>query len=158
MHVDDPGPPVTDLARRIMQRVRGKNTKPELVVRRELHARGFRFRLHDPRLPGRPDIVLKSRGIVVFVHGCFWHRHPGCRYASESKTRREFWEAKFRANVERDERSYSELTELGWIVHVVWECEIKRGTFVGPLLETLARATDGPRDPVVKERAGVEVV
>lgn len=133
----DPDPPVTPLTRRIMQRVRGVDTTPELAVRRALHARGYRFRLHDRKLPGRPDIVMKARRIVVFVHGCFWHRHEGCRYASLPKTRREFWESKFAANVARDEKVYGELVEEGWTVHVVWECEVKRGTYLEPLLSVL---------------------
>jgi DNA mismatch endonuclease (patch repair protein) len=128
---------VTPLARRIMQQVRGADTIPEIVVRRALHAQGYRFRLHDTRLPGRPDIVLPSRRMIVFVHGCFWHRHPGCRYASTPKTRTDFWETKFRANVDRDERVRAQLLERGWNVQVIWECEIKRGTYLAPLLTSL---------------------
>lgn len=108
-----------------MSRIRGQNTKPELTVRRLLHAAGYRFRLHRKDLPGRPDIVFPGRRTVVFVHGCFWHRHPGCRFATTPSTRPEFWAAKFRSNVERDRRVVSELEADGWKVVTVWECETK---------------------------------
>lgn len=110
---------------RMMAGIRGKNTSPELTVRRGLHAAGFRFRLHDRKLPGRPDLVLARYRAAVFVHGCFWHRHPGCRYATTPSTRAEFWQEKFSANVVRDERSWSHLREAGWRVGVVWECGLK---------------------------------
>ncbi|MGA3678818.1 very short patch repair endonuclease [Pseudomonas graminis] len=108
-----------------MRSVRREHTTPELVVRRLLHRMGLRFRLHTKALPGSPDIVLPKRKTAVFVHGCFWHRHPGCRYASTPKSRQEFWLLKFAANVERDGRKTRELRELGWRVIVVWECETK---------------------------------
>lgn len=107
-----------------MSGIRGKHTKPEMVVRRFLHRRGFRFRLHDRRLPGRPDIVLPKYHSVVDVRGCFWHRHPGCRFAATPKTRQEFWEAKLRGNVERDARNTAALQADGWRVFVIWECEV----------------------------------
>ncbi|KQT83117.1 endonuclease [Aurantimonas sp. Leaf443] len=109
-----------------MAKVRGKNTKPELVVRRALHALGLRFRLHRRDLPGRPDIVLPRHRLAIFVHGCFWHRHEGCRMASTPKTRRDFWEAKFEANVQRDRRNLETLQELGWRPEIVWECESRK--------------------------------
>lgn len=108
----------------IMRAVKRAHTGPEVVVRRALHALGLRFRLHRRDLPGSPDIVLPRFRTVVFVHGCFWHRHPGCRYASTPKTRQEYWLPKFKANVERDAKKEAQLRELGWRVLVIWECEI----------------------------------
>ncbi len=107
-----------------MSGIGAKDTKPELALRRALHARGYRYRLHDKRLPGKPDIVLPRYKAVIFVHGCFWHRHPNCRYATTPATRPEFWAKKFRGNVERDKRNQAALTDLGWRVAVVWECRI----------------------------------
>jgi len=120
-------PPVDPKRSEIMRSVRGKNTTPELKVRSALHRAGYRFRLHRKNLPGRPDIVFPSRRAVVFVHGCFWHRHPGCRAASSPSTRSGFWQAKFDRNVERDRQNIEALDECGWSVHVVWECETKGG-------------------------------
>ena len=111
---------------RNMAAIRGKDTAPELAVRRILHAMGLRFRLHRKDLPGRPDIVLPKHRTVVFVHGCFWHRHEDCRYTTTPKTRQEFWESKFAANVERDSRNRTDLRQLGWRVIVVWECELRQ--------------------------------
>lgn len=108
---------------RMMREIRGKDTKPELRVRRFLHARGFRYRLHDRRLPGRPDLTLPKLRTVVFVHGCFWHQHSGCRFAARPATRVAFWAAKLSANTERDMRQRDLLTAAGWRVEVVWECE-----------------------------------
>ena len=110
---------------RMMSKIKGANTKPELAVRSFLHRQGLRFRLHGKELPGSPDIVLPRYRAVVFVHGCFWHRHPGCRYAYEPKSRPEFWNRKFDQNVERDARKEQLLRDLGWRVFVVWECETK---------------------------------
>lgn len=109
-----------------MSRIRGKDTAPEKLVRSALHKLGFRFRLHVRNLPGRPDIVLPKHRTVVFVNGCFWHRHPGCRYAYTPKSNVEFWREKFRANVQRDRRQRQRLEELGWRVIVIWECEASR--------------------------------
>jgi len=109
-----------------MSRIRGKNTKPELAVRSMLHRLGYRFRIADKTLPGKPDIVLPRYGAVVFVHGCFWHRHPGCKYAYTPKSRIEFWSQKFEANVLRDKNNLSLLKKAGWLPIVVWECEIER--------------------------------
>ncbi|WP_409283078.1 very short patch repair endonuclease [Pseudomonas putida] len=108
-----------------MRLIKREHTQPELVVRRLLHSMGLRFRLHSKSLPGSPDVVLTKRRTVVFVHGCYWHRHPGCRYASTPKTRQDFWLPKFASNVERDNRKAEQLRELGWRVVVVWECETK---------------------------------
>lgn len=110
---------------RNMAAIRGKNTAPELAVHRILHAMGLRFRLHRKDLPGRPDIVLPRHRTVVFVHGCFWHRHEGCRYTTTPKTRLAFWHAKFDENVARDHRNRIALEEMGWRVLVVWECELR---------------------------------
>ncbi|MCR9216920.1 MAG: DNA mismatch endonuclease Vsr [bacterium] len=118
-------PPVEPARSRLMGRVRGRHTKPEMIVRRMLHALGYRFRLHRRDLPGSPDVVLPSCSTALFVHGCFWHRHRGCRLSSTPKTRREFWEAKFARNVKRDAANASRLQDLGWRVIVVWECETK---------------------------------
>lgn len=108
-----------------MSRIRGTDTGPERAVRSILHRLGYRFRLDARSLPGRPDVVLSRHGTVVFVHGCFWHRHRGCPYAYTPKTRMEFWSRKFDANVQRDRRVAAELHALGWKVLVVWECELR---------------------------------
>jgi DNA mismatch endonuclease, patch repair protein len=108
-----------------MARIKSKNTGPERRVRSLLHRMGFRFRLHGRGLPGHPDVVLPKYGAVVFVHGCFWHRHEGCKYAYVPKTRKAFWMAKFEQNVTRDARVLSSLKALGWKVLVVWECELR---------------------------------
>ena len=108
----------------LMSRVRGKNTSPELRVRKAAHALGLRFRLHPPDLPGKPDLIFPSRHLAVFVNGCFWHRHPGCPKASAPSS--SFWAAKFSSNVRRDRRVEGELRSLGWKVVVIWECETKK--------------------------------
>jgi DNA mismatch endonuclease (patch repair protein) len=108
-----------------MARVGQKNTKPEMIARRALHRLGFRFRLHRSDLPGSPDIVLPKYRTAIFVHGCFWHRHPGCRKATTPKTRREFWVRKFEQNVSRDRRNENDLRSAGWEVLTVWECETR---------------------------------
>lgn len=106
-----------------MSRIRGSDTTPEIRVRRLLHAMGYRFRLHRLDLPGKPDVVLPKYRTVILVHGCYWHRHEGCRYAYTPKSREEFWTKKFSENVERDDRCSAALQALGWCVLVVWECE-----------------------------------
>jgi len=108
----------------MMSGIRGRDTKPEMAVRRFLHARGFRYRLHVRQLPGRPDIVLPRHRAVVFVHGCFWHAHQGCRFAYRPKSRVEFWAAKLDGNAMRDRLDQERLVELGWTIFVVWECEM----------------------------------
>ncbi len=108
-----------------MSRIRGKDTAPERHVRSLLHGMGYRFRLHRRDLPGRPDIVLPGRRTVVMVHGCYWHRHPGCRLAYTPQSNQKFWESKFQENVSRDQRQYNELRLLGWHIITVWECETK---------------------------------
>ncbi|MDH2089949.1 very short patch repair endonuclease [Rhizobium pusense] len=108
-----------------MSRIRGRDTRPELLLRSLLHRAGFRFRLHAKQLPGRPDVVLPKYKAAIFVHGCFWHRHPGCRNATTPSTRREFWQEKFDGNVSRDARNRADLEATGWTVLTVWECELK---------------------------------
>ncbi|WP_275666934.1 very short patch repair endonuclease [Dyella terrae] len=109
----------------IMRAVKRANTGPELSVRRALHFLGLRFRLHRRDLPGSPDIVLPKYRTVIFVHGCFWHRHPGCSRTTSPKTRRDYWLPKFAANVARDSRKEDELRKLGWRPLVIWECQTK---------------------------------
>lgn len=109
-----------------MSRIRGENTKPELQLRSLLHGAGYRFRLHDPELPGRPDIILKKYRAVIFVHGCYWHRHPNCPNTTTPGTRTAFWQAKFDETVERDKRKAGELAARGWQVITVWECELEK--------------------------------
>jgi DNA mismatch endonuclease, patch repair protein len=108
----------------LMSRIRGRDTKPELVVRRLAHALGYRFRLHRRDLPGAPDMTFAGRKKVVFVHGCFWHQHPGCRYAYKPKSNIKFWKTKLAANARRDTRVLQKLCEQGWSPLVIWECEI----------------------------------
>ncbi|MDW9536250.1 DNA mismatch endonuclease Vsr [Sinorhizobium meliloti] len=107
-----------------MSRIRSMNTKPEVNLRKALHRLGFRFRLHGRKLPGKPDIVLPKHRTVVLVHGCFWHRHPGCKVATVPKSNTEFWLAKFSKNVTRDEQISQQLEADGWRVFVVWECDV----------------------------------
>lgn len=113
---------------RMMSRIRGRDTKPEVLVRSGLHRQGLRFTLHA-RLPGRPDLVFPKYRTVVFVHGCFWHRHPGCRYATTPSGNADFWKRKFAENVDRDIRVQRELEMAGWKVITVWECEVKSMDF-----------------------------
>ncbi|RLP24864.1 DNA mismatch endonuclease Vsr [Mesorhizobium sp. YM1C-6-2] len=108
-----------------MSRIRGRDTAPEMLLRSLLHRAGFRFRLHARQLPGRPDVVLPRYRTAIFVHGCFWHRHPGCRNATTPTTRREFWQEKFDGNVSRDARNRIALEAAGWTVLTVWECKLK---------------------------------
>jgi DNA mismatch endonuclease, patch repair protein len=109
----------------IMAAVNSKDTGPEVALRRMLHRLGYRYVVHNPHLPGTPDIVFPSRGKVILVHGCFWHRHYGCRYATVPKTRTAFWEAKFRSNEARDASNLKALRKLGWQVQIVWQCQLK---------------------------------
>jgi DNA mismatch endonuclease (patch repair protein) len=109
-----------------MSRIRSKDTEPEMIVRSALHRMGFRFRLHAQDLPGKPDIVLPKFKTVIFVHGCFWHHHPRCKYAYSPKTRVAFWKRKFHDNVRNDRRVKQLLAKLGWRVSVVWECRVNK--------------------------------
>ena len=108
-----------------MAAIKSKNTNPQIKVRKLLHSLGYRFRLHKKELPGSPDIVLKKYKTVIFVHGCFWHRHKECKYATNPKTREEFWNKKFLSNIERDIKVRERIKAAGWKSIVVWECELK---------------------------------
>ena len=127
-----------------MSRIRSKNTKPEMIVRKYLHGQGFRYRLHVKDLPGKPDIVLPRVKTAILVHGCFWHQHPGCSKASLPTSNREFWVDKLSRNVERDGEKKKQLVELGWKVIEIWECELKpKANFVSSdLLALLRESTD----------------
>jgi DNA mismatch endonuclease (patch repair protein) len=119
----------------MMSGIRGKHTKPEIVLRRLLWHAGIRYRLHLKNLPGRPDIAVSPRKSVIFVHGCFWHAHQGCRFAARPATRSEFWDAKLRGNVSRDKEAQAQLRALGWRVLVVWECATRDKQHVDKLAE-----------------------
>lgn len=111
---------------RMMANIRGSNTNPEMKVRKILHRHGFRYRLHQRKLPGRPDVVLPRYRLCIFIHGCFWHRHPGCRYATTPSSREEFWRSKFEQNMKRDNKNRNELLQLGWRVFEIWECGTRK--------------------------------
>jgi DNA mismatch endonuclease (patch repair protein) len=113
-----------------MSRIRSKNTSPEMRVRSVLHKQGYRFRLHQDNLPGNPDLVLKKFRLAIFVHGCFWHRHKGCKFAYLPKTNTEFWDDKFNKNIERDQRVEDKLHDLGWKTLTIWECETKNAEII----------------------------
>lgn len=108
-----------------MSRIKGKNTKPELIVRKHLFSKGYRYRLHDKKLAGRPDIVLSKYKTVIFINGCFWHGHPGCRYFVIPKTRTQWWTGKINKNISNDEININKLEDDGWKVISIWECELK---------------------------------
>ncbi len=127
-----------------MSRVRNRDTKPEMIVRRLVHRLCFRYRLHDRRLPGAPDLVFKARRKAIFIHGCFWHRHadPNCKLARMPKSRLDFWSPKLEGNRQRDLRIQSELEEIGWRCLIVWECELRhREQLENRLLTFLAEGT-----------------
>jgi DNA mismatch endonuclease (patch repair protein) len=121
-----------------MSQIKGKNTKPEMLVRKYLHANGFRYKLHDKNMPGRPDLVLPKYNTVIFIHGCFWHAHQGCRYFVIPKTRSEWWKNKIYGNRKRDKENLKRLKEEGWNVIQVWECELKSAN----ISSTLAKLAD----------------
>lgn len=110
----------------MMAAIRSKNTSPEIRVRKLLHRNGFRYRLHPSELPGKPDIILPRYRVCIFVQGCFWHRHPGCKYSTTPKTREDFWATKFDQNMARDDRNQGELLLRGWRVIEIWECGIRK--------------------------------
>jgi DNA mismatch endonuclease (patch repair protein) len=124
-----------------MAQVKGRDTKPELIVRSLLHRLGLRFRVQCKELPGKPDIVLPKHKTVIFVHGCFWHRHPGCKRASTPADNAQYWQAKFTRTVARDAAHRATLEQLGWRVLVVWECELRD-------METLAQRLDNAFHPL----------
>ncbi len=127
----------------LMASIRGKDTRPELLVRSVLHRMGFRFRLHRRDLPGKPDVMLPRWRTVLFVHGCFWHQHSGCKGATTPRSRAEFWREKFARNAERDARVIAQLRDLGWRVEVVWECETRKPDLLAErLYELLVRESE----------------
>jgi len=117
-----------------MSRIKGKDTKPELLVRKYLFSEGFRYRIHSKRLPGKPDIILKKYKTVIFVHGCFWHSHENCKYHVIPKTRREWWIEKLKKTKTKDKDDTSLLIEMGWNVIVIWECELKKDNLQDTLI------------------------
>ncbi|MGB8194391.1 MAG: very short patch repair endonuclease [Chitinophagaceae bacterium] len=116
-----------------MSRIKGKNTKPEMLVRKFLHAHGFRYRLHDKKLPGKPDIVLPKYKTAIFVHGCFWHGHEGCKYYVIPSTRTEWWVNKINSNITNDKKAIKTLEEARWNVLHIWECELKKNNIENTL-------------------------
>lgn len=134
---------------KMMSSIRGKDTGPEMVVRRFLHGQGYRYRIHRKDLPGKPDIVIPRLKVCIFVHGCFWHRHPGCPFATIPKTRPEFWNEKLQKNVMRDLANIDTLEAAGWNILIVWECQLKKDPQTLEKLEQKLRllspdkATDG---------------
>ena len=125
-----------------MAGIKGKNTVPELVLRQAMHKRGFRFRLHVKQLPGGPDLLFPKYKAAVFVHGCFWHRHSNCRYATTPATRTEFWQTKFTANVARDSLSVMALVKSGWRVAIIWECSLRSCVGIQETAEELSEWLD----------------
>lgn len=148
MDVVDP-----EIRSRMMSGIRGKNTKPELVIRKGLHRQGFRFRLHVSTLAGKPDIVLPKYGVVVFVNGCFWHGHSGCKYFKLPSTRIDFWRNKIEKNIQNDARSIKALIDAQWRIAIVWECALNRRSDTPPseLLENLSTwIRTGKTNPIVE--------
>lgn len=137
----------------MMSGIKGANTKPERLVRSFLHRHGLRFRLHGKKLPGKPDLVLSKHKAVVFVHGCFWHRHPGCKYAYTPKSNVDFWKKKFEENVRRDKRKDEELRHGGWRVFIVWECETRDEVSMMRLANAIRSDSNAGRNP---ESSGVD--
>ena len=140
---------------RMMAGIKARDTKPEIVLRKALHARGLRYRLHCKGLPGRPDLVFPKFRAVVFIHGCFWHRHQGCRFATTPGTRPEFWAQKFAENMCRDQRTIAQLHRAGWRTAVVWECGIKTegATAVGELVHSWLVGTSATLEIPKSKRA-----
>lgn len=122
-----------------MSRIKGKNTQPEELVRKYLFSKGFRYRKNDKRYPGKPDIVISKYKTIIFVNGCFWHKHEGCKYFVWPKTNQDFWKNKIETNVQRDQNNYAELEAQGWKVIVIWECEIRSKTKREMRLDLLAK-------------------
>jgi len=124
-----------EIRSRMMSGIRGKNTKPEIIVRKMLHATGFRFRLHRTDLPGAPDILLPRRRVAIFVHGCFWHMHEGCKYAKLPSSNERFWREKLARNAERDSQAIFRLAAAGWRVLTIWECSTREREALDELAE-----------------------
>ena len=131
-----------------MSRIKGKDTKPEMLVRKFLFSNGFRYRLHDKKLPGKPDIVLRKYGVVIFVNGCFWHGHEGCKGFVIPGTKTEWWKAKIAKTAANDHRHFEALTKMGGLVLVVWECELKK-EFRGSTLMRLMDRLICQREPLL---------
>jgi DNA mismatch endonuclease, patch repair protein len=123
---------------RVMASIRKRDTRPEMAVRRALHAQGLRFRLHRSDLPGTPDVVLPGRRLAVFVHGCFWHQHPGCSWSRMPSGNTSYWGPKLARNIERDTKARRQLETLGWRVIVVWECEARDCDRLGQIAQNIA--------------------
>lgn len=143
---------ISGMRARMMAAIRGRDTKPELQVRRGLHALGYRFRLNQHGLPGTPDIVMRKWGVVIMVHGCFWHGHRGCRFFRIPYTRTDFWTEKIHGTIERDLRVHDELLRTGWRVAQVWECALKRDEpavirQVDAFIQSPHRSTEIPATP-----------
>lgn len=142
---------------RMMSAIRAKDTKPELSLRRFLHAAGFRYRLHSNTLPGKPDLVLPKYRLAIFVHGCFWHRHRGCAFTTFPKSNPEFWATKFSRNIERDRDQYEQLRDQGWRVLIVWECGIRKSRErmeeLIPLIKADMKFYEWPESPPLPARA-----
>lgn len=132
---------------KMMSAIRGKDTVPEMIVRRFLHSRGYRYRIHRKDLPGRPDLVLTRLKVCIFVHGCFWHRHPGCAFATTPKTRPEFWSEKLQKNVMRDLANVEALESAGWNVLIIWECQLKKDSVALHRLDQKLRLLDAAQSP-----------
>lgn len=138
---------------RMMSGIRGRNTRPELALRRALHRLGLRYRIHVRSLSGNPDLVFPRFNAALFVHGCFWHQHRGCRYATTPATRRDFWQQKFRQNEERDQKVKRDLHENGWRIGTIWECALKQGgeqqvaAQVAAWLESAEPSLEIPKEP-----------
>ena len=128
-----------------MSCIRGKNTKPEELVRRYLFAQGFRYRKNDARLPGKPDIVLPKYKTVIFVNGCFWHAHKGCKYFVWPKSNVDFWKRKINGNIQRDLCNIQRLSEQGWNIIVIWECQLKKSRFDETLQHLVAQIKNPPK-------------
>ncbi|HEM7896881.1 TPA: DNA mismatch endonuclease Vsr [Burkholderia cenocepacia] len=137
------------LRSRTMRAVKSKDTGPEMIVRRFLHAAGLRYRLHDGRLPGKPDLVFPGRRVALFVHGCFWHQHPSCPAAARPKSSSDYWTRKLDGNVARDARHQDELTAAGWTVLIIWECQTRN---LDALRELLVRLRACPAMTVASRR------
>jgi DNA mismatch endonuclease (patch repair protein) len=125
-----------------MSRIRSKDTKPELLVRKHLFASGFRYRLHDKKLPGKPDIILPKYNTIILIHGCFWHSHQNCRYAVMPKSNVDYWSDKISKNLNRDTQTIKQLTNLGWKLILVWECELKRQKIDKTLTQIITRLNE----------------
>ena len=122
-----------------MSRVKGKNTKPEKLIRSHLHSLGFRFRVNNPNLPGKPDIVLTKHNAIIFVHGCFWHHHKGCKKSNFPQTRTEFWKNKIAETVKRDRKIIFDLTKQGWRIAIVWECGTQKNDYLDNVIRKLSK-------------------